>query len=285
MARTMKASLKQRLQSKLLEYLGLSWITLHDSVKRDLELLPSLIGSSASANALAYYVLHYEELSIDAQLAEFMRFYAANHMKSMSQWSQDIWVMYESRNSINKRYLEIGGADGYTHSNTLSLETYCDWSGTLVEPELHQFKILKISRKNNKLLNRALSPAGIFENKILRKVGQLSSLKGFESQDVHYDHRISSRRFQRVKAIPLQSILANTDYQYFSFDIEGAELPVLKSVDWSRVYKPKLLTIEHNNRDNEKKELTAFFKNIGYESSFDDHTWLLQGDAWLKLVA
>lgn len=281
----MKASFTQRLQSKLLEYLGFSWTTLHDSVNRDLELLPSLIGSSASANALAYYLLHYEELCGDAQLAEFMRFYAANHMKSMSQWSQDIWVMYESRNSRNKRYLEIGGADGYTHSNTLSLETYCDWSGTLVEPEPHQFKILQTSRKNNELLNKALSPDGIYETKILRKVGQLSSLKGFESPDIHHEHRVSSRRFQQVKAIPLQSILASTDYQYFSFDIEGAELPVLKSVDWSRVYKPKLLTIEHNNRDNDKKELVAFFKNIGYESTFDEHTWLLQGDVWLRLIA
>ena len=120
---------------------------------------------------------------------------------------------------------------------------------------------------------------------MLRKVGQLSSLKGYESEDVHYNHRISSRSFQRVKAIPLESILADTNYDYFSFDIEGAELSVLKSVDWSRVYKPKLLTIEHNNRDNEMDELIEFFKNIGYETSFGHYTWLLQGDVWLKLVA
>lgn len=281
----MKASFKQRLQSKLLKYLGLSWTTLHDSVTKDLEFLPSLIGSSASASALAYYLLHYEELSSDAQLAEFMLFYAANHNKSKSQWSQDIWVMYESQNSINKCYLEIGAADGYTHSNTLSLEMYSDWSGTLVEPEYHQFKVLSIARKNNKLLNTALSPAGIYENKFLRRVGQLSSLKGFESDDIHYNHRISSRRFQPVKAIPLQSILANTEYQYFSFDIEGAEVPVLKTVDWSKVHKPKLLTIEHNNRDNEKQDLITFFKDLGYESSFEHHSWLLQGDVWLKLVS
>ena len=138
-------------------------ITLHDSVRLDLEVVPSLIGSSASANALAYYLMHYEDLSGDYELANFMRFYAAHHMKSKSQWSQDIWVMYESRNSTNKSYLEIGGADGYTHSNTLSLEMYLGWSGTLVEPERHQFNILKIARRNNNLLNRALSPDGIYE--------------------------------------------------------------------------------------------------------------------------
>ena len=281
----MKASFKQRLRCKLLEYFGLSWITLHDSVRHDLEVLPSLIGSSASAKALAHYLIHYEELSGDKKLADFMRFYAAHHMKSKSQWSQDIWVMYESQNSSNKSYLEIGGADGYTHSNTLSLEMYFDWSGTLVEPERHQFNILKIARKNNKLLNRALSPSGLHETQMLRKVGQLSSLKGYESEDVHYNHRISSRSFQLVRAIPLQSLLDNDRYQYFSFDIEGAELSVLKSVDWSRVHKPRLLTIEHNNRDDEKNELIRFFKNIGYIPCFSDHSWLLQGDIWLKLIA
>ena len=280
----MKDLFMQKLRCKLLEYLGLSWITIHDSVQLDLEVVPSLIGSSASANALAYYLMHYEELSDDEELANFMRFYAAHHMKSKSQWSQDVWVMYESRNSTNKSYLEIGGADGYTHSNTLSLEIDFGWSGTLVEPERHQFNILKIARKNNNLLNRALSPDGIYETKILRKVGQLSSLKGFECNDVHHSHRISSRSFQRVRAIPLQSILANVDYEYFSFDIEGAELSVLKSVDWSSVHKPRLLTIEHNNRDGEKNELIRFFKNIGYIPCFSDHSWLLQGDIWLKLI-
>ena len=104
--------------------------------------------------------MHYEDLSGDYELANFV--YAAHHMKSKSQWSQDIWVMY-SLEIQQMSYLEIGGADGYTHSNTLSLEMYLGWSGTLVEPERHQFNILKIARRNNNLLNRALSPDGIYE--------------------------------------------------------------------------------------------------------------------------
>ena len=71
----MKASFKERLRCKLPE-ISLSWITL-DSVRLDLEVVPSLIGFSSSAKALAYYLMHYEELG-DEQLADFMRFYAAN---------------------------------------------------------------------------------------------------------------------------------------------------------------------------------------------------------------
>jgi hypothetical protein len=192
--------------------------------------------------------------------------------------------MYESRDFAEKCYLEIGGADGFTHSNTLSLEIYHGWSGTLVEPERYQFRILQIARKNNELLNKALSPTGTLENLTLRSVGQLSTLKGFESNDVHYYHRMRSRRFQRINAIPLQSILAHKNYDYFSFDIEGAELSVLQSVNWDKVFKPKLLTIEHNSRDNEKKALLQLFANHGYTPCFYEHTWLLQGDIWLKLA-
>lgn len=280
----MNAPLNQRLKSKLLEYFGFTWTTLNESVKKDIEVLPSLIGASAAANAFSYYLLHHEDLSRDLKLADFMRFYATHHTQSKSQWSQDLWVMYESQGFSDKCYLEIGGADGFTHSNTLSLEAYHGWSGTLVEPERHQFKILQIARENNELLNIALSPAGSFETATLRSVGQLSSLKGFESNDVHFNHRMRSRRFQRIKAIPLQSILADTRYDYFSFDIEGAELLVLQSVNWNQVFKPKLLTIEHNSRDNEKKALLEFFTSLGYVPCFYEHDWLLQGDIWLKLA-
>jgi len=279
----MKSSLLRKLKSGFLEYFGITWITRSQAVIDDMEIMPQVIGMSGFAKAMSHYFLHYQELSTDPKLADFMRFYALNYSKSSSQWSQDLWVMYETKNSKSKRYLEIGGADGYTHSNTLSLEIHHGWTGTLVEPEKRQFRRLKIARKKNELINQAISPDGIFQAATLRSVGQLSSLKGFESNDVHHTHRMESRCFQKTKAIPLETILASNHYDYFSFDIEGAELSVLKSVNWNQVFKPKLLTIEHNSRPEEKQALLDFFSRLGYVSCFYEHNWLLQGDIWLKL--
>jgi FkbM family methyltransferase len=273
----------ERIRAKLLQFTGCTWQTLNDAVKRDLELIPPLIGQSGAARALAYYLYNYNQLMDDHKLADFMQFYAKSHTTSHSQWSQDIWVMYESQGRGSGCYLEIGGADGFTHSNTSALEIYYGWSGTLVEPEQHQYRILQISRKGNRLINKALSPRGKIETTTLRSVGQLSTLRGYESNDIHYDHRMLSRSFQRVQAIPLETILADTKYDYFSFDIEGAELNVLESVNWNQIFKPRLLTIEHNARENEKDRLLNLFTEIGYVPCFSEHTWLLQGDIWLKL--
>jgi len=279
-----KALMIERIRTKLLQRIGCTWQTLNDAVNKDLELIPPLIGQSGAARALAYYISNYSHLKDDHKLVDFMQFYANLHATSHSQWSQDIWVLYESQGRDSGCYLEIGGADGFTHSNTSALEIYHGWTGTLVEPEKHQYRILQISRKNNRLINNALSPTGKIESAILRSVGQLSTLMGHEGDDIHYHHRMLSRSFQQVQAIPLETILADTMYDYFSFDIEGAELAVLESVDWNRVFKPRLLTIEHNARENEKDRLLNLFTGIGYVPCFLEHTWLLQGDIWLKLV-
>ena len=92
-----------------------------------------------------------------------------------------------------------------------------------------------------------------------------------------------SRRFQRVTAIPLQSLLESHFYFYFSFDIEGAELQVLRSVNWNQVHKPRLITIEHNSNQHVKSDLLSLFTDLGYTAVHTQHEWLVRGDLWLKL--
>ena len=85
-----------RLRNRLLHVVGVSWITLDDVVAKDIEILPSLIGRCGACDALAHYLLEYEMYSGDPKLKDFMDFYAKNYVKSRSQWSQDMWVMYET---------------------------------------------------------------------------------------------------------------------------------------------------------------------------------------------
>ena len=106
-------------------------------------LIANKIGAVGAAEAFSYYILHYEELSKDAELKEFMTFYADKWKPSASQWSQDIFALYASQSKTNGSFLEVGGADGLTHSNTLMLERSYEWSGTLIEPDTEQFNILK----------------------------------------------------------------------------------------------------------------------------------------------
>lgn len=52
------------------------------------------IGAYSSAEAFSYFLTHYDVLSKDKILVEFMKFYAENWQVSASQWSQDIFIMF-----------------------------------------------------------------------------------------------------------------------------------------------------------------------------------------------
>lgn len=253
-------------------------------IKCEVPLTTQRIGAIGAAEAMAHYVSNYENLKSDPELASFMQFYAQNWRLSASQWSQDIFAMFASNKKRGGTFLEIGAADGFTHSNSYALEKHLGWRGTLVEPEPSQYRALKISRNGNRLLNSAISTTDRDEDLRLRRVGQLSALEGHEGQDMHSQTRRASTEFSKVKGISLTKLLASDKYDYFSLDIEGAELTILGGIDWQKVNKPMIMTVEHNSRPEDKNQIRSLLKNLGYVERFSDHDWLRRGDIWVSLA-
>ena len=66
---------------------------------------------------------------------------------------------------------------------------------------------------------------------------------------------------------------------YMSVDTEGSELTILKHFDFSQ-YAPKVITVEHNFSENEKR-IDTLLKENGYIRWFDKFT---QFDAWYVLA-
>ena len=254
-----------------------SWLS------REMRAKTSLIGLTGSVEVLAHYISNYDTYANDARLHDFMRFYAENWNLSSSQWSQDVFVMYAANGKRCGRFLEIGGADGYTHSNTYSLEKCFDWRGTLVEPDPRQFRVLKRARSENTLVHAAISPNGIYGFQNLRLAGQLSALEDHEGKDMHIEARLKSQSFSRVSTISLTTLLRDTAFDYLSLDVEGAELDIVKSVNWNLVKKPQILTIEHNFRDDDRAALSKILKEQGYIEHFAHCDWLRRGDVWATL--
>lgn len=242
------------------------------------------IGWGRAAEVFAHYIAHHAQLSSDERLAGFMDFYGRHWRQSGSQWSQDMFVMYSVQSKRDGLFLEIGGADGFTHSNTYSLEKHLGWRGTLVEPDPGQFSILSRVRGGNTLIHAAISPHGTDQRFLLRRVGQLSSLEGFEGHDLHSDTRLKSKSFASVRGISLTRLLAETAFDYFSLDVEGAELEILRNIDWGSINKPRVLTVEHNFREQDRSGLKALLTQQGYAEQFADHDWLRQGDLWATLA-
>ena len=103
---------------------------------------------------------------------------------------------------------------------------------------------------------------------------------------------IPPKRDIQVQCFPLYSVLAaigNPHIDYFSLDIEGAEVPVLENLPWDRV-NMTLLSIEVNHLDEifpgDYTYLKTFLEHRGYKYKrtveIDDFFYKEENDRFLK---
>jgi FkbM family methyltransferase len=242
-----------------------------------------LIGSNGACEAFVSYATEAYGMN-EPEADKFMKFYANYFQLSRSQWSQDIFAMYSTNMKKGGTYLEVGGADGITHSNTLALRDHLGWSGLLIEPDPEMFKILKSARgHSDEVIQAAISPDGKAGTALLRSVGQLSSLVGYEGDDIHSEARMQQTMALETPTISLTQLLIDRPrLDYFSLDVEGAELDIINTIKWDKIDAPLVITVEHNYKGREEAQLRCSLEEIGYVEIFREHTWLRRGDLWLQ---
>ena len=243
-----------------------------------------LIGSNGACDAFISFATELTKGIVDDEIVDFMHFYSKQFRNSRSQWAQDIFVMYACNMKSGGSYLEIGGADGLTHSNTLALRDFFGWSGILVEPDPAMFKLLIAARGHSDyVIQAAISPNGNVGDALLRRAGQLSALIGHEGQDLHADTRNDHETTASVKLVDLTELIKSIPkIDYLSLDVEGAELSIMESIQWHEIDFPGIITVEHNFRSPEADGLRQVLLSNGYIDQFRDHDWLRKGDLWMR---
>jgi FkbM family methyltransferase len=127
-------------------------------------------------------------------------------------------------------FLEMGALDGITFSNTRLFEHCLGWDGLLIEAQPTNAEACRKNRPCAKLYAGGVCAP---PQKTLRmSIGfgtafDLSLSKGGDSEP-----------FVEVPCKPLSEVLVEnniTRINFFSLDVEGAELLVLKTIDWSAV--------------------------------------------------
>ena len=157
----------------------------------------------------------------------------------------------------NGFFIEVGANDGFKQSNTYYLERFKGWQGVLIEgiPKLYQ-KCL-VERPNSQVFNCALVAEDYTEPFVTMQYANLMSivegaLKNKNNEEKHLKTAISAQRdvdvsyAVRVPARTLTSILDEcqvSDIDFFSLDVEGFELNVLKGLNFNK-YRPKYMLIE-----------------------------------------
>jgi len=192
-------------------------------------------------------------------------------MKYYSQDGQDKFIVELLKHKRNGIFLDIGAYDGVEYSNTYYLEKELGWNGICVEPDPKVFEKLRTSRKctclnvcvtKEKNNYRFLSVSGYAV--MLSGVVEFFDKRHVERIDKAIEEYGGTKELITIPGLPIKDILSEHQINYIDYcniDVEGGEISVLNSIDFSKV-KIGLFTIENNYGS---KELRNYLRRLGYK--------------------
>lgn len=173
-----------------------------------------------------------------------------------SQQGEDEFLFKNFLNYKNGFFIELGAMDGIMYSNTLFFEETLNWSGILIEPT-SQYNSLVVNRPNCYNFNVAISEIeGELE---FLGDGALGGIKSTMPDGHLFGWGIDKQKPYIVKTNTFLNLLSEIRktkeidrVDFFSIDVEGGELEVLLTYDWS--IPTYLILIEMAKFDLEKDE-------------------------------
>ena len=222
---------------------------------------------------------------MESELLDFYNFLLKYWHLSKSQLFQDLFVLYIHEMKKHGTFLEFGATNGIELSNSLMLEKEFDWTGVLAEPSPQWHPHLTNNRPNAVVLDSCIfTKTGETLDFFVSNVGELSTLDEFRDADASTMPGNAKARNEdgyhgEVETISLNDVIekffSGEPVDYMSVDTEGSEFAILQRFNFKK-YAPKVVTVEHNFSQSQKK-LDTLFRENGYIRFFEKYT---QFDAW-----
>ena len=210
--------------------------------------------------------------------SNFLEFIVSNRWKSKSQISQDLFVLYFTRQKKNGYFIEIGACDGKHLSNSFALEKK-GWSGIICEPS--NFWLQRMKNRKCVLSKKAVfSESGkklIFNE--VPKHPELSGCNDYLDNDNNSELRKDFTSYE-VETISLNDLISEhadkKQIDYISIDTEGSEFEILRNFDFKK-FHVEVFTIEHNFIEEKRDKIFKIMAKNDYKRVFEN---LSHWDDW-----
>jgi FkbM family methyltransferase len=247
--------------------------------KNDINLINSL-NNSKIKNKLLYYRYNMHKIINPNSFfwKALKRIRKKLEREYYSQNGQDKFLdQYVFKGKRKGYFIDIGAHNGIKYSNTLFFEKNRKWKGICVEPIPEVYEQLKKNRKCT-TINAVISDkkAIVTFLKISGYSEMLSGIKEFYNQEhlQRIDRELSQFGGKKEEILidsltfnNLVSLAQTNMICYCSIDVEGAELEILKNIDFEKA-TINVFSIENNYNDKNIRDLMQkngyiFLKKIG----------------------
>ncbi|HEY3830262.1 MAG TPA: FkbM family methyltransferase [Solirubrobacteraceae bacterium] len=162
-------------------------------------------------------------------------------------------------------FVEAGGHDGYTQSNTYYLEKFRGWRGVLVEPMPEMAAEARRNRPGARLFQCALVDSDFGERDVEMEFGDLfTTIRGIRDGGEEWVRGglVLGWREHRVERVPARSLSSLLDeagvdgVDLLSLDVEGYEAQALGGLDLTR-HAPAWILVEMHDLEAGRREIGA----------------------------
>jgi Methyltransferase FkbM domain len=203
-----------------------------------------------------------------------------------SQGGEDKFVLQWFNGLCRGTYLEMGAVDGISFSNTYALHKALDWKGLLIEMSPPSYKELVINRPDDVTVNAGICDtprtlhywydpnrrytASIWE--FTAPTFRARYWQGVRLEDttpitcVPLDQIIKGTYASSVRNenTPNKQLVSSHFFDFYSLDVEGGELMVLKSIDFTTTGFGIIVVEADSTNERKNLALRMYLESKGY---------------------
>jgi len=162
---------------------------------------------------------------------------------SYSDFGEDLIVEKLMKSEMGS-YVDIGAGHPVIGSNTFYFYQK-GWSGVTVEPIKNLYLMHKLRRRKDMQFNKLLSEnhgTTKFYSFIPTQYSTMSEKRVLELKELGITHR----KIYFLSSVSINTILKsiNNSNYFLSIDVEGFDYEVIKSIQWYKIVKPKVIVFE-----------------------------------------